>query len=177
MLQQWIEYCADVRVNGPLPVKLTCLGEEDGAVRLLIEMQTTDAVSGGPKTVRSIQVTKDLPTPSVVFAIISRLYAHELAEQLHVNDERPLDPHVDGPLLATHQGFLIGGVEDSSPYWDNYKSKEIRKRLPTPPWDTSLQPGNLLGLVLHVIGTSDNQIGGLHGAADFLPDDPNSEII
>lgn len=51
---------------------------------------------------------------------------------------------------------------------DNYKSKVLRKSLP-PPYDSRLSSN--LGKLLTVIGTSDNDIGGLFGTADFLPDE------
>jgi hypothetical protein len=51
---------------------------------------------------------------------------------------------------------------------DSYKAKILRGMLPSPPYDTRFQSN--LGKILTVIGTSDNDIGGLFGAADFLPD-------
>jgi hypothetical protein len=51
---------------------------------------------------------------------------------------------------------------------DNYKSKLLRHSLP-PPYDTRFSSN--LGKLLTVIGTSDNEIGGLYGDADFLPDE------
>ena len=51
---------------------------------------------------------------------------------------------------------------------DNYKSKLLRRTLP-PPYDTRL--ASKLGKLLAIIGTSDNDIGGLFGDADFLPDE------
>lgn len=51
---------------------------------------------------------------------------------------------------------------------DNYKSKLTRRHFP-PPYDT--RRSSNLGKLLTVIATSDNAIGGLFGAADFLPDE------
>lgn len=50
---------------------------------------------------------------------------------------------------------------------DNYKSKLIRSLLPPETWDTDFD--GPLGGLLSVIGTSDNDIGGLFGPDDFLP--------
>lgn len=49
---------------------------------------------------------------------------------------------------------------------DNYKSKLLRRTMP-PPYDQRL--ASTLGKLLTVIGTSDNEIGGLFGDDDFLP--------
>jgi hypothetical protein len=57
---------------------------------------------------------------------------------------------------------------DLPPATDNYKSKLLRRTLP-PPYDT--RASSTLGKVLTVIGTSDNEIGGLFGDDDFLPSD------
>lgn len=51
---------------------------------------------------------------------------------------------------------------------DNYKSKLLRRTFP-PPYDN--RSSSTLGKVLTVIGTSDNEIGGLYGEDDFLPSD------
>jgi len=51
---------------------------------------------------------------------------------------------------------------------DNYKSKILRGMWP-PPYNNRLS-GNL-GKLLTVIGTSDNDLGGLFGDDDFLPDE------
>jgi hypothetical protein len=51
---------------------------------------------------------------------------------------------------------------------DNYKSKLLRSTFP-PPYDNRFS--STLGKVLTVIGTSDNEIGGLYGDDDFLPDE------
>lgn len=51
---------------------------------------------------------------------------------------------------------------------DNYKSKLLRRTMP-PPYDQRLS--STLGKVLTVIGTDDNEIGGLFGEDDFLPDE------
>ncbi len=63
----------------------------------------------------------------------------------------PLDP-----LVAAAAGI------------DNYKSKLLRRTMP-PPYDSRLSSN--LGKLLTVIGTSDNEIGGLYGSDDFLPDE------
>ncbi len=51
---------------------------------------------------------------------------------------------------------------------DNYKSKVLRGMWP-PPYNTRLSSN--LGKLLTVIGTSDNDLGGLFGDEDFLPDE------
>jgi hypothetical protein len=57
----------------------------------------------------------------------------------------------------------------AAPEWvDNYKAKLMRRILP-PPYDNRLS--SQIGKLVSAIGTSDNEIGGLFGAADFLPDE------
>lgn len=51
---------------------------------------------------------------------------------------------------------------------DNYKAKVMRHMLP-PPYKQDFT--SIIGIVLTVIGQSDNLIGGLFGTADFLPDE------
>lgn len=51
---------------------------------------------------------------------------------------------------------------------DNYKSKVLRGMWP-PPYNTRLSSN--LGKLLTIIGTSDNDLGGLFGDEDFLPDE------
>jgi hypothetical protein len=51
---------------------------------------------------------------------------------------------------------------------DNYKSKLLRGMWP-PPYNSRLSSN--LGKLLTVIGTSDNDLGGLFGSEDFLPDE------
>jgi hypothetical protein len=51
---------------------------------------------------------------------------------------------------------------------DNYKSKLLRGMWP-PPYNSRLSSN--LGKLLTVIGTSDNDLGGLFGVEDFLPDE------
>lgn len=51
---------------------------------------------------------------------------------------------------------------------DNYKAKVMRRQLP-PPYKRDF--GAVVPAILTVIGQSDNLIGGLFGAADFLPDE------
>jgi len=55
---------------------------------------------------------------------------------------------------------------DTSP--DNYKSKLLRGMWP-PPYNRRLSSN--LGKLLTIIGTSDNDLGGLFGDEDFLPDE------
>lgn len=51
---------------------------------------------------------------------------------------------------------------------DNYKAKMMRRQLP-PPYKKDF--GAIVPAILTVIGQSDNLIGGLFGASDFLPDE------
>ena len=51
---------------------------------------------------------------------------------------------------------------------DNFKSKVLRSLWP-PPYDVRLSSD--LGKLLTIIGTSDNDLGGLFGSEDFLPDE------
>lgn len=69
------------------------------------------------------------------------------------------------PWLAVSLG--VESAELLSPE-DNYKSKLLRRTLP-PPYDTRVS--STIGKLLTVIGTSDNEIGGLFGDDDFLPFD------
>jgi hypothetical protein len=50
---------------------------------------------------------------------------------------------------------------------DNYKAKLMRHVLP-PPYNGDFT--SEIGMLLTVIGQSDNLIGGLFGTQDFLPD-------
>ncbi len=56
---------------------------------------------------------------------------------------------------------------------DNYKTKLMRKMIRSP---LDLRLNTLLGKFLHVIGTSDNVLGGQFGKDDFLPNDPAGEF-
>jgi hypothetical protein len=60
--------------------------------------------------------------------------------------------------------FLGGDIESR----DNYKAKLMRHMLP-PPYRKDFDSN--IGIILTVIGRSDNLIGGLFGSADFLPDE------
>lgn len=66
--------------------------------------------------------------------------------------------------LAAPLAFPLGGPVT----YDNYKAKLMRHMLP-PPYDQSFT--STIGKLLTAIGQSDNLIGGLFGAADFLPDE------
>jgi len=54
------------------------------------------------------------------------------------------------------------------PTTDNYKAKVMRHMLP-PPYKQDID--SKIGILLTVIGQSDNIIGGLFGTDDFLPDE------
>lgn len=56
---------------------------------------------------------------------------------------------------------------------DNYKTKLMRQMIRSP---IDLRLSTLAGKLLHVVGTSDNVIGGQFGKADFLPNDPAGEF-
>lgn len=56
----------------------------------------------------------------------------------------------------------------TDPTSDNYKAKLMRHMLP-PPYTKDF--ASTIGILLTVIGRSDNLIGGLFGSADFLPDE------
>jgi hypothetical protein len=51
---------------------------------------------------------------------------------------------------------------------DNYKAKLMRHMV-QPPWSQDFT--SVMGIILTIIGQSDNIIGGLFGTADFLPDE------
>lgn len=59
--------------------------------------------------------------------------------------------------------FDLGGSTN-----DSYKGKVMRHMMP-PPYNSDF--GSIIGALLTTIGQSDNLIGGLFGAADFLPDE------
>lgn len=80
----------------------------------------------------------------------------------------------DVSVRSTHNGVWVTqalilepevGLPDT---FDNYKSKLLRQTMP-PPYDTRITSN--LGKLLTVIGTSDNEVGGLYGSDDFLPDE------
>lgn len=57
---------------------------------------------------------------------------------------------------------------------DNFKTKIMRQMIRSP---LDFRLNTLLGALLHVVGTSDNVIGGQFGKADFLPNDPAGAVI
>ena len=69
--------------------------------------------------------------------------------------------------------FTIEPIVDVPASFDNYKTKVLRS-LFTPPYDPRLSTP--LGKLLAVIGKLDNDIGGLFGDADFLPNDPGGDL-
>lgn len=77
-------------------------------------------------------------------------------------------------VKSTHNGVWVTIGDPMEPVvaaavdMDNYKAKLLRQSMP-PPYDTRLESN--LGLLLTVIGTSDNEIGGLYGDDDFLSND------
>ena len=76
-------------------------------------------------------------------------------------------------LLTTIAGqwmvfsVAIESADPTAVSQDSYKAKLLRKMVPTPPYDTRFTSN--LGKILTVIGSSDNDLGGLFGDADFLP--------
>jgi len=64
--------------------------------------------------------------------------------------------------LSSTLALDLGGTTS-----DNYKAKLMRRMMP-PPYNSDFT--SVVGRILTVIGQSDNLIGGLFGAADFLPD-------
>lgn len=78
---------------------------------------------------------------------------------------------LSGVAALTSSGSTLqaSGVTTLPQNIDNYKTKIMRNMVRTP-FDFSLS--TLMGRLLHVVGTSDNIIGGQFGAADFLPNDP-----
>jgi hypothetical protein len=73
------------------------------------------------------------------------------------------------PTILIFQLFaLTPAAFEEETYVDNYKAKVMRRMLP-PPYDNRLS--SQIGKLVSVIGTSDNDIGGLFGDADFLPDE------
>lgn len=77
-----------------------------------------------------------------------------------------------GAFSGTFSGAFSGAfskVESiSATSNDNYKAKVMRHMLP-PPYKQDF--GAVIPSILTAIGQSDNLIGGLFGAADFLPDE------
>lgn len=80
----------------------------------------------------------------------------------------PLVGHVpiSGGSPAWFSGDLAGGADAQS--FDTYKAKLLRRMLP-PPYDKRFQA--TIGKLMSVIGSSDNDIGGLFGSFDFLPNE------
>jgi len=71
------------------------------------------------------------------------------------------------PLLLFDSFDDDGDEAPPIPPPDNYKAKVMRRMLP-PPFKRDFEA--VIPTILRVIGQSDNLIGGLFGAADFLPD-------
>lgn len=80
-------------------------------------------------------------------------------------------PPIGPPVLianppADYCGRLTGGQDGFSD--DTYKAKVMRHML-APPWDKRF--GTPMTDIITVIGASDNDLGGLFGRDDFLPDE------
>lgn len=73
---------------------------------------------------------------------------------------------VSGGSPAWYSANLAGGADAQT--FDTYKAKLLRRMLP-PPYDRRFQ--STIGKLVSIIGSSDNDIGGLFGAADFLPNE------
>lgn len=67
---------------------------------------------------------------------------------------------------VSYFGLLSGGADGFSD--DSYKAKVMRGML-APPWDRSFRTP--MCSIITVIGGSDNDLGGLFGRDDFLPDE------
>lgn len=72
--------------------------------------------------------------------------------------------------LAGSIGFVrvLEPIVEANDSYDTYKAKVMRGMI-SPPFDPSY--GKLTGQILTAIGGQDNDIGGLFGDADFLPDE------
>ncbi len=96
---------------------------------------------------------------------------------IEVVDVEYPDPITPAPLLSVGSSLskpwtvfsvVFESLDSVIGSLDNYKSKLLRGMWP-PPFDNRFSSN--LGKLLTVIGTSDNDLGGLFGAEDFLPDE------
>jgi hypothetical protein len=145
--------------NPPNPTTITPFG------RVLYYFVQHDSLLGSP-------IIDDV-TP--LEAIRSRIQTSRFGiEVVDVEYEEPITPapvlsvssSLNKPWSVFSVAFEPFDPEQGSP--DNYKSKLLRGMWP-PPYNVRLS-GNL-GKLLTVIGTSDNDLGGLFGDEDFLPDE------
>lgn len=123
----------------------------------------------------SLAGTPEFDDVSPLVAIRARVQIASLA--LMVCDEEYEETASPVALLTVNSSlnkpWQVGSIaiepyEVTAESVDNYKSKLLRRTLP-PPYDTRLS--SRLGKLLAIIGTSDNDIGGLFGDDDFLPDE------
>jgi len=122
-----------------------------------------DAAAGSPKL--------DDPSPlidilhrtlSTTFAVLAM---DDFYDTIQVAPAITASSSLSKPWVAVSLAIESAEVPASV---DNYKSKLLRRTMP-PPYDQRL--ASTLGKILTVIGTSDNEIGGLFGADDFLPNE------
>ncbi len=73
-----------------------------------------------------------------------------------------------GDVNWCYQGIVLRASAGEAVFADTYKSKLMRQLLP-PPYEASLKSN--IGKIVSILGASDNEIGGLYGDADFLPDE------
>lgn len=115
------------------------------------------------------------PTP---FAAVRAKVESAKASAMLVDILEPR-PHTSPlPALSTSASATLTGsvgfvrvlepLEEKNDSYDTYKAKIMRRMVP-PPFDASYS--KLTGQILTIIGGGDNDIGGLFGNADFLPDE------
>jgi len=122
-----------------------------------------DAAAGSPK----------LDDPSPLIDIMHRTQGTTLAvlamddfyDTIQVAPAITVSSSLSKPWVAVSLAIESAEMPASV---DNYKSKLLRRTMP-PPYDQRL--ASTLGKILTVIGTCDNEIGGLFGEDDFLPNE------
>ena len=121
--------------------------------------------------------TPHLSDPLPFAAVRSRVYSAKASCMLV--DVLEVPEHVSPlPSISTNASVTLTGsiglvrvlepVVEADDSYDSYKAKLFRKMIP-PPFKNTWE--SLQGQLSAAIGEGDNQIGGLFGDADFLPDE------
>lgn len=95
-----------------------------------------------------------------------------LCDVSYAERRSPIPSHAVASSVTLARSFglvrVLESIDEKATTYDSYKAKILRKMFP-PPHDASYD--EVLGQILTVIGGGDNDVAGLFGTADFLPDE------